>query len=150
LSEKSHNYELAYHLNPRIEDSRSTELKQYLEDQITSRGGMIVYSKLPERIRLAYEIDHQNQGFFGYVQFTFPNGELLAELNDVLRHNNELLRFMIIKLPAEMQKGQSALKQLKAKERAERKAKAAQITKPTTEKEEKEIEKQLEDIIEKL
>ncbi len=149
MAEKSHNYELAYHLTPRIEESRTSELKQYLEDQIISRGGIIVYSKLPERIRLAYEIKHENQAYFGYVQFTLPNPEALSEINETFRHNGEMLRYMIIKLPVEMQRGQSALKQLKAKERAEKKAKA-QAKAPVSEKEEKEMEKQLEDIIEKL
>ena len=58
------------------------------------------------------------------------------------------MRYLILKMPSDLQKDKDMLKQLKMKERAERKPKVA--PKQVSEKEEKEIEKQLEDIIEKL
>lgn len=145
----SQNYELAFHISSNVEETKLGQIKQDLESLITGKGGVISYSKEPERTRLSYQIQHQKNAYFGYIHFSLPSPEeALKELNDNLRLNNDFLRFLIIKMPSDLQKGKDMLRQIKMKERAERKPKAA--PKQVTEKEEKEIEKQLEEVIEKL
>jgi len=132
-----------------LEEAKITEVRQNIESQITSKGGAIAYSKEPERTRLSYQIKHQTHAYFGYIHFNLPNPEeSLPELNEYLKLNGDILRYLLLKMPSDLQKGKDMLKQLKAKERAERRPKAAH--KQVTEKEEKEIEKQLEEVIEKL
>lgn len=143
------NYELAYHVLPTLEEAKIAEVKQNLEQFIISKGGAVSYSKEPEKTRLSYAINHNNHAFFGYIHFNLPDPEeSLKELNDTLKLNNDILRYLILKMPSDLQKSKDMLKQLKAKERAERRPKSA--PKQVSEKEEKEMEKQLEDIIEKL
>ena len=150
MADKSHNYELAFHIMPNLEESRIGEIKLELESLITSKGAVISYSRVPEKTRLSYLVKDQRNAFFGYIHFTLPNPEeSLAEVNEHLRRHGDILRYIILKTPSDLQKGRDMLKQLKMKERAERKPKAAPKA-PVTEEEKKKLDEQLEDIIEKL
>ncbi len=143
------NYELAFHILPTVEETKVGEVKLGIENQITSKGGAISYSKEPERTRLSYLIKHNTHAYFGYIHFNLPSPEeSLKELNEYMKLNGDVLRYMILKMPSDLQKGKDMLKQLKMKERAERRPKSAH--KQVSEKEDKEIEKQLEEVIEKL
>ncbi|MBI2068503.1 MAG: 30S ribosomal protein S6 [Candidatus Yanofskybacteria bacterium] len=67
------NYELAFHLNPNLEESKVQETKQALEKSITGRNGNVLFSREPEKMRLSYQIKHNDNAFFGYIQFTVEN-----------------------------------------------------------------------------
>ena len=163
------NYELAFHLNPNLEEAKVQETKQALEKAITGRNGNVLFSREPEKIHLSYPIKHNDNAFFGYIQFTvrpddsvgeepteFPRSvgtptpgtgtSALKEINDELKLNNDVLRYLIIKVPSAGQRREAVLKQVKAKERAERRAKE----KAATPEETKEMEKKLENILENL
>lgn len=143
------NYELAFHVSSEVPETDLGQMRQDIESLITGKGGVISYSKEPERTRLSYPINHQRQAYFGYVHFGLSSPEeVLKDLDATLRLNNRILRYLIVKMPSDLQKGKDMLRQIKMKERSERKPKAA--PKQVTEKEEKEIEKQLEEVIEKL
>ena len=75
------NYELAFHLNPNLEEDRTKEIKQGIESIITSNKGVISYSKEPEKIRLSYEIKHVGNSYFSYIQFNLSESQALEELN---------------------------------------------------------------------
>ena len=142
------NYELAFHLNPNLEESKAIEIKQGIENIITIHKGIVSYSKDPEKIRLSYEIKHHGNSYFGYIQFNLSEATGLDELNEQLKLNPEVLRHLIIKLPSDLQKKQSMLKQIKMKERQEKRAQI-KTTAPTP-GETKELDKKLEEIIEGL
>ncbi len=144
------NYELAFHLNPNLEEVKALEIKQGIESIITSNKGVISYSKEPEKIRLSYEIRHNRNSYFSYIQFNLSESTALDELNEQLKLNPEVLRYLIIKLPSDLQKKQSMLKQIKMKERQEKRAQAKAITPAEPKKESKELDKKLEEIIEGL
>lgn len=138
------NYELAFHLNPNLEEAKVQETKQTLEKGITGRNGNVLFSREPEKIHLSYQIKHNDHAFFGYIQFTIENAEeSLKEINDELKLNGDVLRYLIVKVPSAGQRREAVLKQVKAKERAERRAKE----KAATPEEAKEMEKKLEDIL---
>ena len=150
MSDKSHNYELAFHILPNIEESKLAEIKQELENLITSNGGAITYSKQPERTRLSYQIQHLKSSYFGYIHFTLPiPEEALKNINEYLRRHTEILRFLIVKTASDLQKNRDMLKQIKMRERADRKPKVAPKA-PVTEAEEKKLDEELENIIGKL
>ncbi|MBX4190103.1 30S ribosomal protein S6 [Candidatus Parcubacteria bacterium] len=141
------NYELAVHININMDEARLAQIRSELEEIITKGGGAISYSKEPERTRLSYELAHQTHSFFGYIQFNTENGELLPQLEEYIKLNNDILRSLILKLPSDAKKNQEMMKQMKAKERIEKRAKSAAQPAPV---ENKELDKELEDIIEKL
>ena len=145
------NYELAFHLNPNLEETKVREIKQNIENIITSNKGVISYAKNPEKIRLSYEIKHHGNSFFSYIQFNLSEAQALDELNEQLKLNPDVLRHLIIKLPSDLQKKQSMLKQIKMKEGQEKRAQAKTVTPKTqTGGENKELDKKLEEIIEGL
>lgn len=142
------NYELAFHLNPNLEEVKVREIKQNIENIITSHKGVISYSKEPEKIRLSYEIKHIGSSYFGYIQFNLSEAQALEELNEQLKLNPDVMRHLIIKLPSDLQKKQSMLKQIKMKERQEKRAQTKTIIPGAGEN--KELDKELEEIIEQL
>ena len=144
------NYELAFHINPNLEEAKVREIKQSIEKIITSNKGVISYSKEPEKIRLSYEIKHQGNSYFGYIQFNLSEAQALDELNEQLKLNQDVLRYLIIKLPSDLQKRQSMLKQVKMRERQEKRAQTKATTPRESKKESKELDKKLEEIIEGL
>ena len=144
------NYELAFHLNPNLEEAKVREIKEKIESIITSNKGVISYSKEPEKIRLSYKIKHIGNSYFGYIQFNLSEAQALEELNEQLKLNQDVLRYLIVKLPSDLQKKQSMLKQVKMRERQEKRAQTKTTTPGEPKKDSKELDKKLEEIIEGL
>ena len=142
------NYELAFHLNPNLEEAKVKEIKEKIESIITSNKGVVSYSKEPEKIRLSYDIKHHGNSFFSYIQFNLSEAGALEELNEQLKLNPDVLRHLVIKLPSDLQKKQSMLKQVKMREGQEKRAQT-KSTAPIV-GENKELDKKLEEIIEGL
>ncbi len=149
MSDLKRNYELAFHINPNLEAARISQIKAELEQQLASGGSAITFSREPERTRLSYPINKNASAFFGYIQFNTENPEGLAPVEDYIKLNNDILRSVIVRLPSDAQKNQAMLRQMKARERMEKKTKAA-APKATPAVPNEKLDKELEDIIEKL
>lgn len=148
--EENRNYEFAYHVTAQMDEAKIPAIQQEVEQLITKSGGVITFSQQPERKRLSYEIKHQRQSFFAWVQFTADNGELIAELDEWARLHPEVLRHITLKLEPESDK--RALKQAEHLERkAAKAAKEGAATKKTTPEKKAEdtgkLEQQIEDVI---
>ena len=155
MSDVRRNYELAFHINQNLEESRIMTIAKELKDELVKGGATISFAKEPERQRLSYEIKHNAGSFFGYIQFNMPTGEDdtggLAGVEEYIKLNNDILRSLILRLPSDAQKSQALERQLKAKERLEKRAQAttkAGPARPSVDGEK--LEKAVEDIIEKL
>lgn len=159
MSDVRRNYELAFHINQNLEESRIMSITDELKNELVKGGATVTFAKEPERQRLSYEIKHNAGSFFGYVQFNMPGHEDdlptqagLASVEEYIKLNNDILRSLIIRLPSDAQKSQALERQLKAKERLEKRAqatsKAGQAAQPSVDGEK--LEKAVEDIIEKL
>jgi len=131
-------YELAYHIEPEVQEDQLTPLKEELEKLVTDTGGTIVFSKEPERSRLSYPIRNERMSYFGFAHFTVEDNDSIAHIDEQLRLNNHVMRHLIIKIDDP----RSIVAKLPASqsERRVRKETAAH-------KDSKEIEKQLEDVI---
>jgi len=137
-------YELSFHLNPDIEESQIRQLVQNIEGYITSAGGVVSFKKEPERIRLSYPIKNKKQAYFGYFHFNLDLPEKLANIDEEVRHNNEILRYLTIKVSADSGKVKFRFKPQKQKIASEKPAESK------TPEEIKEMEKQLEGVLENL
>ncbi|MBX4211458.1 MAG: 30S ribosomal protein S6 [Candidatus Yanofskybacteria bacterium] len=138
-------YELAYHVNPNLEAARVTEIKNELEKMVTDNGGAISFSKEPEKTHLSYEIQHERSSYFGFIQFSLSNKDVLMGMDEQLRLHNDILRYIVLKTEPES-KRPSKPRSMLGQERRARKPEEA----PVTEEQKKEMEKKLEDIIEGL
>jgi len=136
-------YELAFHLNPDLEETQVQQLAQTIESYITSAGGIISFKKDPEKIRLSYPIKHQKAAYFGYSHFTLESKDKLTEIDEQMRLNNYISRYLLVKVQTDSGKVKFRFKPQKPR-----------VTeKPSDQKapeSSKEIEKQLEGVLENL
>lgn len=137
-------YELAFHLNPDLEESRIQQLSQAMEEYIASNGGTVLFKKTPEKTRLSYPVKHKRQTYFGYIHFNLESPEGLTVIDEEIRHNNDVLRYLTVKIPADSGKIKFRFKPQKPKIATEKPAEKQ------TPEESKELEKQLEGILENL
>ena len=90
-------YEAIYIIDTAVEEVARKELIVKFNDVITANGGTI--EKVDEwgKRRLAYTIDYKNDGYYVLLHFTAP-GELPRELERNLQINENVLRYLIVKL----------------------------------------------------
>jgi len=137
-------YELAFHLNPDLEEAQVKQSAQNIENYITSNGGVVSFKKEPEKIRLSYLIKHRKLAYFGYYHFSLELVEELIKIDEQARLDKDILRYMIIKTPAGLDKAKPRFRPQKPKVATEKPAEKQ------TPEESKELEKQLEGILENL
>ncbi|HYU64848.1 MAG TPA: 30S ribosomal protein S6 [Candidatus Paceibacterota bacterium] len=147
MPEAKNNYELGFHLTPNIEELQVAQLQQEVEKILTANGAVIIYSKEPEKTRLSYSIKHEQASYFGYIHFNLPDREMLNSINEQLRLNNQILRYIILVLVPESKRQKGKPRSLMGQGQEHKAKKPEQAT---TEEEKKKIEKQLEEIIEGL
>ncbi len=138
-------YELAYHLDPNMDEAAVQRVRGELEQLITSHTGTIVTTKEPEKSRLSYPIRHERTSFFGWFQFRIEDREQLAAIDEQLRLHGEVMRHITLKVEPTMSKKAKARSITGQQRDIERKArKKTAIEEPAASPE---IEKQLEDVI---
>jgi ribosomal protein S6 len=141
LAVKKDIYELSFHLNPNLQGESLTTKVNSIKNEVTSLSGLITKFRDTKRVRLAYPIRHNFAANFGIIEFTAPR-KTISALKNKLALDETILRTLIVKKEAEP-----------AKERKEygpamRKKKVPE--KPAVSVEPKELEKELERILEKL
>lgn len=154
--ESFQNYELAYNITTQLEDAEVQKSAGDIEKIVASHGGTITFTKDLEKIRLSYPIKHQQYANFGYIYFQLENKEKLAEITEQLRLNGNILRFLLMKLDPQSEKDKDVVRKLAMENRRVKMARstirpaALQTKKEVPAVKEEELEKQIEDIIEKL
>ena len=91
-------YELTYIIDATLEEAASKELIEKVSALIVANGGEV--EKVDEtwgKRRLAYAIDHKNEGYYVLVTMSAP-GEAVKELERNLRINDSILRYLTVKL----------------------------------------------------
>lgn len=88
-------YEIAYILRSSIAEEAVAEHSQKIAGLIEAEGGIISHSETPQKRRLAYPIEKENNGYFGWIKFTaLPNA--IAGLEKKLKTATSLLRHLIV------------------------------------------------------
>ena len=149
------NYELAFHITQNIDEAGVQKTYQELEKFVTSHGGIVLFSKEPEKIRLAYPIKHQAGSYFGFFNFNLESSESVNQIRDELRLSPNIIRFLVLKLKEESKKKKEDIvrRMAVAEKRRARIMKPAEkpgASKDLPKVDEKEIDEKLEEIIEKL
>ena len=91
-------YELIYIIDTGLEEAARKELIEKVSALITGNGGEI--EKVDEtwgKRRLAYAIDYKTEGWYVLVTFKAP-AELPRELERNLQINENVLRYLVVKL----------------------------------------------------
>lgn len=141
-------YELAFHLLPSFEEEVLEQKKRELEEFISRSGGIISRSGEIRKTKLAYPIKNERFSNFGYVEFFAP-GEIVDKLNKELLLNDNFLRHIILK--KEEETATAPLKRIISKPRQTERPKLETREKPEiSETEQKELDKKIEEILEKI
>lgn len=115
-------YELTYILNAVLNDEQLNDLVQRVDKFIEEHGGTVLDKNVWGTQRLAYPIEKRRNGF--YVNLTFQSGgELIARLERALDINDNVLRYLTLKMDKRM-----------VQHRAKRKAAARQEAAESAEK----------------
>jgi len=143
------NYEIIFIFAPQLEEADLDKSKQEISNLITKYGGTISFKELEKRI-LAYPINKQNLGIYLTTQ-TSISPENLAELSKQLKLNKQILRHIINQLetPKAIIEKPKAIKKIIPKKTLTAEIKKATPTK-TTEGKLEEIDKKLDELIDKI
>jgi small subunit ribosomal protein S6 len=90
-------YELMVIIESSLDDDVISEQVTKIADLLTKRGSEIRSEDRWGKRRLAYEIDHKQEGY--YVVFQLVGGEKLEELDRALRLDDNVVRHKLFRLP---------------------------------------------------
>lgn len=90
-------YEVVVIIDPKVADEEVGTLTQSLQTVIETQGGTIVKSEDMGRRRLAYEINHRNEGHYWLFEIE-GSGQEVAELERRMRVNENVVRYMTIRV----------------------------------------------------
>jgi small subunit ribosomal protein S6 len=128
LTDNKRTYEVVFIINPDADDTEVMRLSEAMQKIITNQGGSVAKTEMMGRRQLAYEINHKREGVYVLLEVE-GSGREIAELERRMRVNDQILRYMTIRVDedrrrAEKLKGRRARKAAKqpsgtkAKERA--------------------------------
>ena len=100
-------YELAYLL-------RLGESEAIIEKALSDAGATITLKGPINQIQLAYAIAKQESALFGFFQMTLPSGEAVKQIEDALRHNEAVIRCLMVKLPKVKKPAPGKVREIKA------------------------------------
>ena len=108
-------YEVVFIVDPGVGDDEVMRLSETVQKIITSQGGQIVKTEMMGRRQLAYEINHRREGTYILLEIEGSGAEI-AELERRMRVNDQVLRYMTIRVDEDRRRAE------KLKERRARKA----------------------------
>jgi small subunit ribosomal protein S6 len=117
LAEKR-TYEVVFIIDPGAGDDEVMRLSESVQKIITGQGGTITKTEVMGRRQLAYEINHKKDGT--YVLFEVEgSGAEIAELERRMRVNDQILRYMTIRVDEDRRRADK-LKDRRARKAARR------------------------------
>lgn len=88
-------YELAYHLLPEMDEQTVENNAKEIEALIGQYGGYVVATNAPKKQHLSYPISHKRSSFFGSFDFT-TSPDSIQKLDSQLKLQNNILRHLIV------------------------------------------------------
>jgi small subunit ribosomal protein S6 len=108
-------YEVIFIIDPGAGDDEVMRLSEGVQKIITGQGGSITKTEVMGRRQLAYEINHKKDGTYVLLEVE-GSGVEIAELERRMRVNDQILRYMTIRVDEDRRRAD------KLKDRRARKA----------------------------
>ncbi len=89
-------YELLFVLKPTLTDEETKAQITKIQENITAQEATIVATDDMGMRKLAYPVEKNERGYYTVVYFQAP-GAAIAEIERLLRINEEILKFMTVK-----------------------------------------------------
>jgi small subunit ribosomal protein S6 len=110
-------YEFTYILDPLVDEAAAEKNLERYAQVIQDQGGEVLDRENWGRKRLAYEIRHKTEGVYGFIRMK-ASPAVIAELNRVLRFDEQILRTLIVVDEEWEARNQAAARQPKSAEPA--------------------------------
>jgi small subunit ribosomal protein S6 len=111
-------YEVVFIIDPTAGDDEVMRLSEAVQKIITDQGGLIVLTEVMGRRQLAYEINHKKDGTYVLMEVEGSGAEI-AELERRMRVNDQILRYMTIRVDEDRRRAEK-LKSRRAAKAARR------------------------------
>ncbi len=102
-------YESTYILNTNLSDDAAKVISTKFEDMVTKNGGTVIETEIWGVRKLAYMIDKHTSGRYYSLHFTAP-GTVIAKLERGYHLEDEVLRWMTLEMPANLNEQRAAMK----------------------------------------
>ena len=89
-------YELAFIIQPSVDEARQTAIKERIAEYIASSGGEVLSSRDWGNRALAYPVRKYTAGFYVVSRFRVA-AAAIAELQRMLRYTEDVLRFVVVR-----------------------------------------------------
>ncbi len=89
-------YEILFIVPNKFTDEEAQKVFKKVKDLIISMDGKISFENYWGKKKFAYPINHDYYGYYGYYEFDLDRS-LVSEINNKLRLDKDVLRFMIVK-----------------------------------------------------
>ena len=89
-------YEVMYIIRPTVEEEGVKEIISNINDIFVNYGSKVLEIKEIGLKDLAYEIDHHKKGYYVWLNVE-ANNDAIAEFNRVIRINEQVIRFLVVK-----------------------------------------------------
>ena len=111
-------YEVVFIIDPTVGDEEVMKLSETVQKIITGQGGTITKSEVMGKRQLAYEINHKKDGTYVLLEVEGSGAEI-AELERRMRVNDQILRYMAIRVDEDRRRADK-LKDRRARKAARR------------------------------
>lgn len=151
-------YEMLFIISNKFTDDEAKDIFKKTGQYIVSLEGNLTLENYWGKKKFAYPIKHENFGYYGLYEFDLERN-LISEINNKLRLDNNIVRFLIIKKDikneAQIKKDQKIQakiedKKAKAKEEKEKEEKTTKASPKASSKKETEKKIDLKNLDEKL
>lgn len=89
-------YEVGFLLIPTLADEKLLQTFAAIKETLTDTSAVIISEGFPKLRPLAYPIEKFESAFFGWLKFESAK-ETLETLQNFLKNNKEIIRFLIVK-----------------------------------------------------
>ena len=121
MASNKYQYELTYVISGVVKQNQVDDIVRKVNHLIESNGGDVLEVDEWGNQRLAYEIDRKRSGYYVNMYFKAP-GPLIERLERELEINDDVLRYLTLRMDAKMKRHYEKRKQRQAQEQAEEEA----------------------------
>lgn len=120
----TYQYELTYVISGVVQQNQVDDIVRKVNHLIEDNGGDVIEVDEWGNQRLAYEIDRKRSGYYVNMFFKAP-GPLIQRIERELEINDDVLRYLTLRMDAKMKRHHKKRKRREAKKQEEEQAEAS-------------------------
>ena len=107
-------YEILFIIANNYTEEEARNINEKIENLLTENEAQIVFKEFWGKKKLAYPIKHNFYGYYSLIEFNI-NPKFIKKLNELIRLNHEILRHLIVSVPALSDAEREEVKEKQAK-----------------------------------